>query len=53
MLQTISNTVFFVTKGQVTPKWIVQSGGNSNSSEIMAVLVTCKFEDDLIKESPA
>ena len=32
---TRSNMGFFVTQGQVTPKWIVRSGRNSYSSEIL------------------
>ena len=45
--------------GQVTPKWIVRSVPQSNSSKILwvsllpAVPVTCKFEDDLIKNEGA
>ena len=32
MLRKSSNMVFFGTKGQVTPKWIIQSGPNSKYS---------------------
>ena len=33
--RTRSNMGFFATQGQVTPKWIVRSGQNSNSSKIL------------------
>ena len=33
--RTRSNMGFFATQEQVTPKWIVQSGRNSNSSKIL------------------
>ena len=35
MLRTKSNTALFGTQGKVTPKCIVRSGLNSNSSEIL------------------
>ena len=35
MLWTVSIWHFFGTQGQVTAKWIVRSGRNSNSSEIL------------------
>ena len=33
--RTRSNKGFFFTQGQVTPKWIVRSGWNSNSFKIL------------------
>ena len=64
-----SNMRFFGSKGQVTPKSVVRSGRNSNLSVSVILclfrfckshkgiglklahspVVTCKFEDDLIK----
>ena len=35
--------VLFGIQGQVTPKSVVRSGRNSNSSDFMIVLVTCMF----------
>ena len=35
MLRTKSNMVFFGTQGQVTSKWRIRSGQNSNSSDIL------------------
>ena len=46
--QTRSNMDFFGSQGQVTPKWKVWSGRNTNSTE-NSVLVTCKFDEDPIK----
>ena len=42
MIWTRWNTGFLGTKGQVTPKSIVQSGWNSNSSEILCLSVLSK-----------
>ena len=53
MLWKRSNTVFFFTQGQVTLMWIIWSSWNSNLLGFMAVLVTCKFEDDSIKSDGA
>ena len=50
MLRTRSNTFFFFsTKGQVTPKWIVQSSRNSNSSEILCL---SRLSESLEHEGP-
>ena len=54
ILRTRSKKLFFGTQRQVFPKWRVWSGRNSNSSQIlMAVLVICEFEVDLIKSEVA
>ena len=46
--------MFFGIQGQVTPKTIVLTGHHSKLSEIfMAVMATCKFEDDLIRSEGA
>ena len=47
---------FSYAQGQLTPQSVVQSGRISNSSEmlwIMDVLVTCKYEEDPIKNEGA
>ena len=42
--------IFSDTQGQLIPQSLVESDGNSNSSrDIMVVLVTCKYEEDPIK----
>ena len=46
---TVASMAFFNNQGQITPKWLVWSGQNSNSSEI----VTCKFDKDLINNERA
>ena len=44
----------FVSQGQVTPKWVVWFGPNSNSTELLClVLVTSIFDDDSIKNERA
>ena len=41
-------------QGQLTPQSLVRSGRISNSSEMLwDVLVTCKYEEDLIKNEGA
>ena len=45
--RTRSNMGFFGSQGQVTPKWKVISGRNSNSSENL--WLSCKFNEDPIK----
>ena len=46
---TRSNMGFFATQGQVTPKWIVRTGQNSNVQDFMAALVTYKIDEDPTK----
>ena len=47
ILQTRSNTPFFITQGQVIPKKIAQSRWNSNSSKILWLSwLPASFEDD-------
>ena len=42
--------IFQDAQGQLTPQSLVKSGPNSNlSRDIMVVLVTCKYEEDPIK----
>ena len=52
---TIQNIDFSNTKGQLTPQSEVGSGRNSNSSEILIVviLVICKNEEDPLKNKGA
>ena len=39
----------FSAQGQVTRKRMIQSGRKSNSFETLYFLITCKYEEDLIK----
>ena len=41
--------IFSDAQGKVTSQSLVKSGRNSNSPDIMVVLVTCKYEEDPIK----
>ena len=50
--------IFQNAQGQLTPQSLVESGPNSNLSEILCyyydiVLITCKYEEDLIKNEGA
>ena len=48
--------IFPDAQGQLTPQSLVESGPNSNLSEIlciMVVLLTCKYEEDPIKNKGA
>ena len=45
--------IFPDVQGQLTPQSLVRSGRISNSSEMLDVLVTCKYEEDLIKNEGA
>ena len=45
--------IFPDAQGQLTLQSLVLSGRISNSSEIMGVLVTCKYEEDPIKNEGA
>ena len=40
-------------EGQLTPQSLVESGPNSNSSEIVWLFVTCKYKEDPIKNEGA
>ena len=51
--RTRSNMGSFSTQRQVTLSWIVWCGWKSNSSDIMAVLVTWKIGEDWIKTEVA
>ena len=42
--------IFLVAQGQLTPQSLVESG---QISDIMVVLVICKYEEDLIKNEGA
>ena len=52
---TIQNIDFSNTKGQLTPQSEVGSGQNSNSvnRDIVVILVTCKNEEDPLKNKDA
>ena len=41
--------IFPDAQGQLTPQSLVPSGRISNLSDVMDVLVTCKYEEDAIK----
>ena len=44
--------IFSDAQGQLTPKSVVQSGRNSNSSKLfMHIIIACKYEKDLMKNS--
>ena len=46
--------IFQIAQGQLTPQSLVRSGRISNSSrDLMDVLVTCKYEEDPIKNEGA
>ena len=46
--------IFQDAQGQLTPQSLVESGPNSNLvRDIMVVLVTCKYEEDTIKNEGA
>ena len=45
--------IFPDAQGQLTPQSLVRSGRISNSSEMLNVLVTCKYEEDPIKNEGA
>ena len=46
--------IFSDAQGQLTPQSLVRSGRISNSSQVvMDVLVTCKYEEDPIKNEGA
>ena len=45
--------IFPDAQGQLTPQSLVRSGRISNSSDVMNVLVTCKYEEDPIKNEGA
>ena len=54
--QTRSNMGLSATQGQVTLKWIVQSGRKLEFKliqDLMAVLVTCNTDEDPIKSEVA
>ena len=44
---------FSEAQGQITPELVVVSGRNSNSFKLSCILVTCKNEDDSIKNEGA
>ena len=50
---TIHNIDFSNTKGQLTHQSEVGYGLNSNSSEMLVILVTCKNEEDPLKNKDA
>ena len=45
--------IFPDAQGQLTPQSLVRSGRISKSSEILLILVTCKYEEDPIKNEGA
>ena len=50
---TIQNIDFSNTKGQLPPQSEVGSGRNSNSSNIVVILATCKNEEDPLQNKDA
>ena len=45
--------IFPDAQGQLTPQSLVRSGRISNSSEMLWMFVTCKYEEDPIKNECA